>query len=189
MALSEKIDNSPPSRREAMVLKKLYYDIGEAAGYTAVANLFREGKLAGLKDLNINKVKHFLSTQDTYTKHRPVYKTFPRDRVLSFHKFELLQMDIIDMQEFRQRNNGHNYILSCICVFSKIGWLRPLKTKGIAHVTPAAREIFKIAKNTLLQTDRGTEFLNKSFAQMTSELGIKHYVTKDPVKKAAVCER
>ena len=41
----------------------------------------------------------------------------------------LWQLDLVDLQKFSKFNKGFKYLLTCIDVFSKHAWVRPLKTK------------------------------------------------------------
>ena len=75
--------------------------------------------------------------------------------------------DLIDMQTFSQWNNGIKYLLMVIDVFSKYGWIEPLKNKKGTTVANAFDNIFKSGrKPRLLWTDKGTEFYNTNVKQL-----------------------
>jgi len=57
------------------------------------------------------------------------------------------------MQAFSNDNDGVRYILSVIDVFSKYGWMIPLKTKTGAEVANALKWIFKERKPSSLWVD------------------------------------
>ena len=65
------------------------------------------------------------------------------------------------MQAFSKDNDGIRYLLTVIDVFSKYGWMLPLKTKTGAEVASALKEIFKERKPGLLWVDKGLEFFNR----------------------------
>ena len=50
------------------------------------------------------------------------------------------------MQQFSRWNKGYRYLLMVIDVFSKYGWIVPLKDKKGESVTKAFSEIFKELK-------------------------------------------
>jgi len=81
-----------------------------------------------------------------------------------------LQMDLIDMSKFQTENNGYNWILTIIDVFSKYLWTIPLFTKDQVSVSNALLQLFAIVGTPeVLQTDNGKEFNNgviKSICQM-----------------------
>ncbi len=77
------------------------------------------------------------------------------------------QADLVDMSAHSKENDNIKFLLTCIDVFSKYAWARPLKNKTGKEVTKAFDSILK--ENRVpqkLQTDMGTEFFNKHFQQL-----------------------
>jgi len=64
------------------------------------------------------------------------------------------------MQPFSKYNNGVKYLLSVIDMFSKYGWIMPLKSKTGLEVASALEPVFKERKPDKLWVDKGTEFYN-----------------------------
>ncbi len=68
------------------------------------------------------------------------------------------QADLVDMSAHSKENdNIHFFLLTCIDVYSKYAWARPLKSKTGKEVTKAFKSILK--ENRMpqeLQTDKGT---------------------------------
>ena len=94
--------------------------------------------------------------------------------------------DLVEMQAFSKSNRGVRYILTVIDVFSKYGWMLPLKDKTGKSVADAFKEIFKKSKRKpeKLWTDKGQEFYNKN----VKELGVELYSTENE-EKSSVVER
>ena len=65
------------------------------------------------------------------------------------------------MQAFSKFNRGVKYLLAVIDVFSKYGWLIPLKDKTGKSVASALKTIFKESKQEKMWVDKGKEFYNK----------------------------
>ena len=65
------------------------------------------------------------------------------------------------MQAFSKFNRGVKYLLAVIDVFSKYGWLIPLKDKTGKSVASALKTIFKERKPDKMWVDKGKEFYNK----------------------------
>ena len=65
--------------------------------------------------------------------------------------------DLVEMQAFSKSNHGVRYLLTVIDVFSKYGWMLPLKDKTAKSVADAFKEIFKQSKRKpeKLWTDKG----------------------------------
>jgi hypothetical protein len=75
------------------------------------------------------------------------------------------------MQHYAKYNDGYKYILAVIDVFSKYGWMRPLKSKSGVEVAGALKDIIastgragepaSYRKPELVRSDKGKEFYNQ----------------------------
>ena len=65
------------------------------------------------------------------------------------------------MQAFSKFNRGVKYLLAVIDIFSKYGWLIPLKDKTGKSVASALKTIFKERKPEKMWVDKGKEFYNE----------------------------
>ena len=77
-----------------------------------------------------------------------------------------------------------------IDIFSKYGWIKPLKDKTTESVSKAFNEIFEKSKRKpqMLWTDKGSEFISKHFKEFLNKAGIKLYHTENE-EKSSVVER
>ena len=117
--------------------------------------------------------------------HRPVVKNFRKRRVVVNGVDEIWAADLIDMQSFAKCNGGIKYLLTVIDVFSKYGWIVPLKSKTGAEVAEAFNTIFKEGRRPgKFWVDKGKEFYNKN----VKELGVELYSTENE-EKSCVVER
>ena len=87
------------------------------------------------------------------------------------------------MQAFAKFNHGVKYLLAVIDVFSKYGWLIPLKDKTGKSVASALKTIFKERKPEKMWVDKGKEFYNKDIKDL-----IELYSTENE-EKSSVVER
>ena len=95
------------------------------------------------------------------------------------------------MQGLKRDNNGFNYIMTVIDVFSKKAWAIPVKSKSSKDMLVAFKELFQESnprKPERIQTDAGKEFLNKEVQGFLKQQGVKHFYSSSD-KKAAVVER
>lgn len=102
-----------------------------------------------------------------------------------------LQADLIEMQQFKDKNIGYRYILLVIDIFSKKAFGAPLKDKTAKEVSEAMEKIFKQVGKTIraLHTDRGSEFWNQTMKRLLVKYGnINHYSTYSG-KKSSIVER
>jgi hypothetical protein len=134
-------------------------------------------------------VKNFLSKQDTYTLHKPVKLVFRRRKTFTVGIDDLWQADLADLSALSKHNDKNKYILTCIDVFSKYAWAIPLRTKSGVDLTAAFSSILTDRQPAHLQTDKGTEFLNRNFQSMLRKNSIRFYTSENSDIKASVVER
>jgi len=136
-----------------------------------------------------HEVKKFLSGQDAYTLHKPRRIRFPRRKTYSKAIGDLFQIDLVDLSSLASFNDGMRYLLTCIDVFSKRAWAVPVRRKSARDVAEAFEKILADEMCNMVQSDKGTEFLNSTFQSMLKRRGIKFYTSENEDLKAAVVER
>ena len=93
------------------------------------------------------------------------------------------------MQQFSKWNKGYRYLLMVLDVFSKYGWILPLKDKKGETVTEAFKMLIKEGrKPEYLWTDKGKEYYNKHLKDLLEKNKITLYSTENE-EKSSVCER
>ena len=169
------------SRREINTLKKTHYN--PLTGYSSMNELHRR------TGIPTSKIKEWLETQDTYTKHKPIVRKFKRRKVITGGVNHQWQADLVELQEFAKVNDGYRYLLTVIDIFSKYAWAIPIKNKTGNEVTKAFEKIFNINGGPLaIQSDKGVEFLNKKTQNLFKSKNIKSFVTENETK-AQIVER
>jgi transposase InsO family protein len=158
-----------------------YYTTSSADSYGSARGLQRH--------FSRRRVAEFLPEQDAYTLHRDVRRRFARRKTVSTGINDLWQCDLVDLSALSRSNDNYKYLLTCIDVLSKYGRVVPIKNKTAGAVTNAFAEMIKDVRPRLLQTDKGTEFLNSTFQKLLSVNGIKHYTSQNDDIKCAVVER
>ena len=116
---------------------------------------------------------------------------FRRRKVIVNDIDEIWAADLVDMQSFSKFNNGIKYLLMVIDVFSKYGWIAPLKSKTGLDVATALNKIFSERRCTTshvgalapkMWVDKGKEFYNKH----VKALGVQLYPTENEEKSSVV---
>ena len=122
--------------------------------------------------------------------HKPITRNFRKRGVISYGIDEIWAADLVEMQKYGKWNKGIKYLLMVIDVFSKYGWIVPLKDKKTESVSLAFDEIFKKSKRKpeKLWTDKGSEFIGKHFKDFLKRHNIKMYHTQNE-EKSSVLER
>lgn len=174
-------------KKKTSTSKKLshtYYNPKQPGAYGGVEALKRATKLKR------SVVKNWLSTQDTYTLHKPVRHQFERRRVIVGGIDHQWQADLIDVKNLKKDNDGFVFLLTCVDVLSKYAWVVPLKNKTGNSLVEAFQRIFTQGRKPLkLQTDKGSEFRNRVFQRFLKEEGVESFVTENEDIKASVAER
>ena len=75
--------------------------------------------------------------------HKPVRRRFDKRSVFAKQVDDLLTADLFDMSPFFRLNKGYKYLLTVIDVYSKYGWIVPLKTKTGKEVAQAFLKLFR----------------------------------------------
>lgn len=170
---------------EDSILRNVYYDTSHPASYSTVSTL------AKVTHIKPDRVKFWLEGEEPYTLHRPTRKRFPRNSFRVYFPDELWQADLVDMQAYASENSGYRYILTCIDVFSKFAFARPVKKKTGSCVLEAIRDIITTSdrKPKFLMTDKGLEFQNKFVLDYLKSIGVNYYHSHNPDVKCGVVER
>ncbi len=117
--------------------------------------------------------------------HRPVVRRFRKRSVTVRGIDEIWAADLVDMQAFAQYNDGIKYLLCVIDIFSKYGWIVPLKNKTGTAVASSFEKIYSEGRKPMkVWVDKGKEFYNKD----VKALGIELYSTENE-EKSCVIER
>ena len=109
--------------------------------------------------------------------HKPISRNFRKRRVISHGIDKIWAADLVEMQKYSKWNKGIKYLLMVIDVFSKYGWIVPLKDKKTESVSLAFDHIFKKSKRKpeKLWTDKGSEFISKHFKNFLKRNNIMFY--------------
>ena len=139
-----------------------------------VSKLFGTKVKFGMGDINKSLAEEL---------HKPIRRKFKRRRVLVNGIDKIWAADLVDMQAFSKFNRGVKYLLAVIDVFSKYGWLIPLKDKTGKSVASALKTIYEERKPEKMWVDKGKEFYNKDVKDL-----IELYSTENE-EKSSVVER
>ena len=185
---SQKSRNLIESRNFA----KHYYDpsmVGSFSGFSTFKKNIKPSKTSSLSRTRARAEK-WLNTQDAYLLHKPFISKFKRRKVIA-NLNEYWQTDLIDVSAYSSQNGGVKFILTCIDVFSKKAFARPILKKSAKSVTEAFRGILETSgtKPRYLNSDQGKEYLNSTFQNLLKEYSVKFFSTKDSDVKASIVER
>ena len=167
-------------------LESIYFDPKHPASFAGPIKLYDTVKQEGTYDIGLSRIRSWLQNQEAYSLHKPLRHKFKTNRVMVEGIDDQWDADLMDMTFYASKNDGYNYILTVIDIFSKYAWLRPLKTKTSSEVKAAFESIKR--KPNLLRTDKGKEFTSNIIEKFFKTAGIHHFVTQN-VGKANYAER
>jgi transposase InsO family protein len=179
--------------------RSLYYDPARESGFSSFKKILH----ASRQQSNIKerkkpaKIRDWLERQDAYTLHRPVRRRIPRNRYSVNNILDVWECDLLDVQSLGKFNDEYKFLSTVIDTFSKFLHIVLLKSKTGTAVTSAFESILKDRKYSKpiprrpvwVRTDRGKEFLNKTFQDMLKREGIQFQVCRNPDVKCAIVER
>jgi transposase InsO family protein len=176
-----------PVRLDAL-LKGIWEDPGNIAGFSSAYNLYRAAKEKN-PNITVQLVENWLAGKPAYSLHRRIVRTFKRRKVLCRGLNYQWQADLMEVQEIAKENKNFRYLLAVIDCFSRYAYVLPLKDKK-AETTARAFEslISPTNKPINLQTDQGKEFTGAPFKTMCAKYNINHFHTYQDVK-AQIVER
>jgi hypothetical protein len=86
------------------------------------------------------------------------------------------------MMKYEEANEGYNYFVLFIDIFTRYVWTSPLKTLQGREMKENMESIFGETHPRKLVTDRGSEFMNKTVQNYLKKEGIIHFTTTNEVK-------
>jgi hypothetical protein len=130
-------------------------------------------------NISKNDVDNFINSLEYKQVHRPVYKQGIIKPVLAYAPHKIYQADLVIFDKLGRSNRGYNYLLTMIDLFSKYGCAIPLKKKDTENIVEGFKEALEIMGNpSVLQTDRGSEFISAEIKEELTKRGIKQIFSK-----------
>ena len=117
--------------------------------------------------------------------HKPITRKVSKRSVISNEIDEIWAADLVEMQKFSKWNKGIQ--LMVIDVFSKYGWIKPLKDKKTETVSKEFDEIFKSKRKPQMLYGL-IKVLSSRFKEFLKSKGIKLYHTKKQNVEDVYCE-
>jgi transposase InsO family protein len=147
-------------------LKDIYYD--PKTGLVSLQKLYK--KLD--KKIPLSQLKEFLKTQETEQLMRQTPQQKGYKPIVVYSANDQWQIDLIDISKYSKWNSGVKYLMGIVDVFSRKALVVPLQSKS--ETASSLGFILKNHKPILIQTDNGTEFLNKKFQKLLKSHSIRH---------------
>ena len=145
--------NNITTKEQALLdLEKQYDTPGEPLYMSGISKI----KDYYQKHLSIDEIRQFLARSRTYTTH---YQ-FKRPKFNPYYVRQLrqqFQLDLTEVSKISEYNDGVNYLLLCIDVFSRKLWVQPLQRKTASEALSKFQSILEESgKPVSINSDRYT---------------------------------
>ena len=142
------------------LIKSYYFNPKNPAAFSGPNKLFRTLDKLYPGRFTLNFIKQWLNSQDSYSLQRQVRHRFKTANVRVTYIGEQFDIDLMSVSNLAKDNDGVNYLLFAIDIFSRKLWIKPLKKKTAKAVLSAMREILSEEKPIKIRSDKGSEFNN-----------------------------
>jgi len=151
-------------------IKQNYITPGHPTAFSGVSQIHRF--YGGY--VTLSRIKKILSGVEGYTLHRE-FREQPRNITYKHFKRYQFQMDLVEVGQFSNKNDGIRYLLNCIDIFTRYAFVRPVKDKSAKTILVAFQSILQEAqtKPLMVVMDKGTEFMNQQFKTFCESQNIK----------------
>ena len=142
-------------------------------------------------NVSTEQVKTALEGVDSYSIYKKAKQKFLTRPVVTFTIDHIWDIDLLIIPaDLVQDNDGFNFILGAIYIFSRFAFAIPIKNKTAAVVLKGFKDLLSSTSRSphTVRSDAGREFDNKLFAAYLKENGITHF-TNSILKKANYIER
>ena len=171
------------------VLEKIYYGLSKSGAYVGPGKLYRVLKSKGISNIGKHTVRKWLHNQDDYSLRKEVRHSFRKARVVVSGIDDQFDMDLADVSNIADENDGIKYLLFVIDIFSKYLWIEPLQNKTAKNVVKALQKILNKKKCNKVRSDAGGEFNNNIMKTFLKNEGIYYFTTLNSDTKANIAER
>lgn len=174
------------SARRKDQIRENYKNPKHSIAFSAPGNIKRTTN----KPHRIKDIAQTLENVDPYTLHREFHKPRIKNPFFVYEKRAQVQMDLIDVSEFKEANDGVTFLLVAIDCFTKYAWVKTMKKKNATESLSAMKAIISDIgrKPKQIFFDKGTEFTNNLVVNFLKEQQIK-LVHPNSELKAAIVER
>jgi hypothetical protein len=151
-------------------IKQNYTTPGHPTAYSGINQVYKFYR----GHVSLPRIKKILSGVEGYTLHKEFHEK-PRNITYKHFKRYQFQMDLVEVGQFADKNDGVKYLLNCIDIFTRYAFVRPIKDKSAKTVLDAFKSILQEAqtKPFMIVMDKGTEFMNQQFKSFCDSQKIK----------------
>lgn len=161
-----------------------YFEPRHPASYSGAWTFARHTDSTG------NELVKILNHYPAYTRHRPIRRRFPRNKIITGGIDHVWFVDLADVSNLRTYNNNIRFLLCVVDAFSKKAFVEPLPNKRTSTVRAGFERIFERTERRPRQifSDAGTEFTGNDIQNLFIGHRIRHIRAYNTETKASIAE-
>ncbi len=108
-----------------VLMQNLFYS--PSTQFTSIRSLYNYLKNKGV---TYNEVRDFVQKQEAtqlFKRQKRVKHYFP---IVAKHRFEILQLDLVDLSNISAANENYKYLVVAVDVFSRLAFVTPIKNRS-----------------------------------------------------------
>ena len=154
-------------------INNLIQSIHEESGHKGRDEVFRRISESYI-GMSKTKVAEVILGCYSCNRHAPLSSNPGIIPIRAFFPFERIQLDMVDLKEYEDFNDGYKFILNVIDCFSKYVFSVPLRQKSADAVYDFLQDLFlNEGYPYIIHTDNGREFKNSKVESLCVENNIK----------------
>ena len=159
-----------------MDLKDFLDELYSENNYPAKAKLLKLAKETR-PETTAKDVDNFLNGELAYQLLKETKNlTSNSGHIVAYRINEIWQIDIYDVSRYDKSNKGFKYMFAVVDVFTRFGYIIPMKNKDIISTTQALKEIIEMNKSgpNLIISDNDSSFMGEMFQKLLTQNNIHH---------------
>lgn len=166
-------------------LDKIWHDPKHPASYSGPTKLYRAVKAEGrFPNLGLARITKWLAGQEEYSIQRSLRKG--RDKLPGAYierEGMMMELDLMQLSSINKQNNGMNYVICIVDVFSKKLYTEAVKNKDGNTIANATEKMLtKSGWPKILKTDRGGEFTSRKMTKLLKDHNVKQIFSENETK-------
>ena len=170
-------------------LEKIYFDPAHPASFEGPKRLYNIVKKEGKFNISHSQIKRWIQKKESYSRNKRVKRNFQRGKVIVAGIDDQFDIDLASLVSYADDNDGYKYLLVVIDIFSRYGWVQPLKDKTSAEIIKGFNKILSEGrKPRRVRSDAAKDFTSGAFKDFLKSKGIFQMITHSE-KQANYVER
>jgi transposase InsO family protein len=156
-------------------LRNNYIKPSHPTAFSSAGNIQRFYRKTTGRKLTTQAIDNELAKVDTVSLHKETKKVKHRNPFFIYCLRQQIQMDLVEVSEKADDNDGVTFLLTAIDTFSKKAWIEVMENKTAETSLIAIKKVLSQIDPPALSIffDRGSEFTNKLVAKYLTEKNIK----------------